>query len=106
MQSAYHNLPVVNGVQQKDGKQYAARLINRSNGSLTLDIAGAYPRRLPSGRGGEYSPAQLCPEIEDVSGKMDALLHGVWGQEMYRVVLTVKAEKLKNKINYRLSTTL
>lgn len=43
MQSAYHNLPIINGVQQKDGKEYAAKLISRSNGRLTLDIAPAYP---------------------------------------------------------------
>ena len=43
MQSAYHNLPIINGVQQKDGKEYAAKLINRNNGRLTLDIAPAYP---------------------------------------------------------------
>lgn len=43
MQSAYHNLPIINGVQQKDGKEYAAKMISRGNGRLTLDIAPAYP---------------------------------------------------------------
>lgn len=43
MQSAYHNLPLINGTQQKDGKRYAARVVGRKAGILTLDIAGAYP---------------------------------------------------------------
>ena len=43
MQSAYHNLPLINGVMQKDGRQYAAKVISRKAGTLTLDIAGAYP---------------------------------------------------------------
>ena len=43
MQSGYHNLPQINGFDQKDGKQYAAKVISHKDGQLTLDIAGAYP---------------------------------------------------------------
>jgi hypothetical protein len=47
MQSAYHNLPTINGVMQKNGKQYAARNVQyrTSDDSVlfSLDIAGAYP---------------------------------------------------------------
>ena len=43
MQSAYHNLPQINGSDQKDGKQYAARLVSHKDGQLCLDIAAAYP---------------------------------------------------------------
>lgn len=47
MQSAYHNLPTINGVMQKNGKQYTGRDVKyRSSGDetqFTLDIAGAYP---------------------------------------------------------------
>lgn len=43
MQSAYHNLPLINGVMQKDGRQYAAKVVSRKAGTLALDIAGAYP---------------------------------------------------------------
>jgi hypothetical protein len=43
MQSGYHNLPQINGVDQKDGKQYAAKVVSHKDGQLTLDIAGAYP---------------------------------------------------------------
>lgn len=43
MQSGYHNLPQINGIDQKDGKQYAAKVISHKEGQLCLDIAGAYP---------------------------------------------------------------
>jgi len=45
--SAYHNLPVINGYQQKDGKQYAASGVKyeagRGGSSLVMDIGKAYP---------------------------------------------------------------
>ncbi len=47
MQSAYHNLPTVNGVMQAAGRQYAAREVSYRSGDdaaeFALDIAGAYP---------------------------------------------------------------
>ena len=43
MQSQYHNLPQINGIDQKDGKEYAAQLISHMDGLLCLDIAIAYP---------------------------------------------------------------
>jgi hypothetical protein len=48
MQSAYHNLPTVNGAMQQPGREFAARDIryhkdNRS-ASLSLELAGAYPK--------------------------------------------------------------
>lgn len=43
MQSAYHNLPQINGIDQKDGKQYKASVVRQSGRSMTLDIAPAYP---------------------------------------------------------------
>ncbi|SFT08646.1 heparinase II/III family protein [Paenibacillus sp. BC26] len=47
MQSAYHNVPIVNGVQQRNGSSYRAddvycKLDDRS-ASLSMDIGGAYP---------------------------------------------------------------
>ncbi len=48
MQSAYHNLPTINGVEQKDGIEFAARdahyTVGDSAASLAMDIARAYPR--------------------------------------------------------------
>ena len=43
MQSDYHNLPLINGQSQKDGKQYCAEVIGYRKGQLTLDISKAYP---------------------------------------------------------------
>lgn len=48
MQSGYHNLPAVNGLMQRDGKEYAAKNHIFSSGRdsvlFSLDIAGAYPK--------------------------------------------------------------
>ena len=47
MQSAFHNLPTINGVMQEAGRKFAARNAtyksNESYAQLTMDIAGAYP---------------------------------------------------------------
>jgi hypothetical protein len=47
MQSDYHNLPTIDGVQQAPGEQFAARNVtykaNETSAELSLDIAGAYP---------------------------------------------------------------
>ncbi len=48
MQSAYHNLPTVNGVQQQEGEEFRASDVayraNASAAELSLDIASAYPK--------------------------------------------------------------
>lgn len=41
--SAYHNLPVINGVEQKDGKAFTASEVRYADGVLTMDLAKAYP---------------------------------------------------------------
>lgn len=47
MQSAYHNVPLVNGVMQKEGREFAARAVayaaNDDSAALRMDIAAAYP---------------------------------------------------------------
>jgi hypothetical protein len=47
MQSAYHNLPTINGIMQKDGRQYAARDVAYESAEgfaqLKMNIASAYP---------------------------------------------------------------
>jgi len=47
MQSAYHNLPTINGVMQKNGEEYRASDVDYEAGSkkvsFTLDISKAYP---------------------------------------------------------------
>ncbi|WP_028902955.1 heparinase II/III family protein [Prevotella sp. P6B4] len=140
MQSGYHNLPQINGIDQKDGKDFAARVISHKDGQLTLDIAGAYPaeakvktwkRTVSAMKSGiivtedfelnettaptrlmlittnrhalkhiSYNANQLEASIEDISKQLDPLLQGMWGQEMYRIVLTVKSSKTKQQIRY------
>jgi hypothetical protein len=47
MQSAFHNLPTINGVMQKDGREFWARGVSyksdENGADFRLDIAGAYP---------------------------------------------------------------
>jgi hypothetical protein len=47
MQSSYHNLPVINGVQQSAGREFAARQVKYTQSAqtaeLTLELAGAWP---------------------------------------------------------------
>ena len=38
--------------------------------------------------------------VEDISGNLDPLLQGMWGQQMYRIILTVKSTATKNKLKY------
>jgi hypothetical protein len=142
MQSGYHNLPQINGIDQKDGKAFAAKVISHKDGQLTLDIAGAYPaeaavkswkRTVTATKSGisvtedyelsdfiaptrlmlmttnrdalkhiRYNSNQLEATIEDISDKLDPLLQGMWGKEMYRIVLTMKSAKTKQKIRYKI----
>lgn len=47
MQSQYHNVPTINGVQQRAGKSFTAKGVEArqltNGGSFMLDMAGAYP---------------------------------------------------------------
>ncbi len=45
MQSNYHNLPMINGVAEKDGAKYHSQNVSFDNAksSFSLDLAGAYP---------------------------------------------------------------
>ena len=47
-----------------------------------------------------YDARQLEAAVEDVSSLLDPLLRQMWGQQMYRVVLTVKQNTLKAKLKY------
>ncbi|MCH3981743.1 MAG: heparinase II/III-family protein [Prevotella sp.] len=44
MQSAYHNLPTINGTMEKNGKEFGARNVMFKDGILTMDISQAYPK--------------------------------------------------------------
>lgn len=153
MQSAYHHLPTINGVQQAPGAHFAARDVAFEAGEavtqFSLDIGGAYPpeagvkhwrrtirlRRgqaievvddyalnhapqsltmslltpsevslatpgqialtpaeLPDGRQSAagivaYDAARFTPSVETIA-ITDQRMNGVWGQHLYRIVLT------------------
>ena len=44
MRSEYHNLPTINGIDQRPGKQFASQnaVFDEESGKLTLDLASAY----------------------------------------------------------------
>ena len=152
MQSQYHNLPQINGTDEKDGKQYAARVISQKPGQLTLDIARAYPEaaavkswkrsisamksaisvtedyqlstfRKPvrlmlltpvkpevtaSGKHGvrlgnhgiAFDRREMTAAVENISDKLDPVLRRMWGDHLYRIVLTLKATATHNKVKY------
>ena len=41
--SAYHNVPLIGGTEQRAGRAYAAREVRCEPDGLSLDLAGAYP---------------------------------------------------------------
>lgn len=47
MQSAFHNLPTINGIMQKDGLEYSSKNVSfdfsATVSSITMDISDAYP---------------------------------------------------------------
>lgn len=45
MRSEYHNLPTVNGIDQRPGRGYASKnaVFDEESGKLTLDLSAAYP---------------------------------------------------------------
>ena len=153
MQSAYHNLPQINGFDQHEGTNYHATKVQYEPFSLAMDIASAYPkeakvkmwkRSLSLKRGDSieinehyqlekwmqpqrimlltpvqpimlrrgvlqlgdnqllYPHQQVTVKIEDISSKMDILLHKVWGDNLYRIVMTIDSKQLTNNIKYTL----
>ena len=140
MQSGYHNLPQINGIDEKEGREYAAKVVDHHDGRLTLDIAGAYPveagvkswkRTVSAGREAvtvtedyelrelrepirlmlmttrpdalshlRFDSSQLSATTEDISDKLDPLLQGMWGRQMYRIVLTATSRQKKGVIKY------
>ena len=85
MQSAYHNLPTINGVQQSPGRKYAARSAayraDDGMAEIALDIARAYPeeagvnawvRTVTLNRGTDITITDAC-DLKGISG--DLTLH-------------------------------
>ena len=47
-----------------------------------------------------YDVKQLTAQSEDISTLLDPVLQQMWGNHMYRIILTVKDNKLKGKLKY------
>ena len=47
-----------------------------------------------------YDDKQLTAQSEDITPLLDSVLRQMWGNHMYRIILTVKDQKLKGKIKY------
>ncbi len=45
MQSAWHNLPTIDGYMQSDGKEYASSDVCIESNSISMDISGTYPSK-------------------------------------------------------------
>lgn len=152
MQSAYHNLPQINGADQHEGKQFAASDVLPLDNGVSMELATAYPKAakvkswkrslwlegqkvvvreqyhldtmltaprvflltpcvpkvLSDGlirlgkRMLSVDPADVMITTEDLSPKLDTLLQKVWGNHLYRVVLTIRKQSLHNSIQYTL----
>ena len=152
MQSGYHNLPQINGTDQRDGKEYGSRVIRQDRQQIVLDLAGAYPAEAAVSKWQRsmmlkknvlkvtedyelttwkaptrlmlmtivepklatkgsidigphrltYDASQLEADIEDASSLLDPLLQKVWGQRMFRIVLTVKSQSVKGQVSWQL----
>jgi hypothetical protein len=152
MQSGYHNLPQINGTDQRNGKTYKAQVVDHSKTSVTLELAGAYPEtaavdswqrtvslqrdkvrvqeryklrehKAPTrlmlmttvspdtsrpgvvklgSRTLSYNPSQLSASVEDISAQLDPLLKGMWGERLFRIVLTLQSTRLTDTIVYHI----
>lgn len=152
MQSQYHNLPQINGIDQHDGKQFAAKIMAKGKRSITLDIAGAYPKdahvtswlRSATLKGSqivindkyeldavngttrlmyitpvkpdidskgiikmgshtlEYPTNLAEASVETISIHQDPVLHEMWGDNLYRICLTIKNERPSGNITVKI----
>ncbi|HMH23928.1 MAG TPA: heparinase II/III family protein [Puia sp.] len=68
--SAYHNLPVINGFQQPEGRQYAASDVrygsDGKSASLTMDLTAAYPKEAGIG---DWQRTVRIDKKEGIKGK-------------------------------------
>lgn len=156
MQSGYHNLPIINGVEQAPGRDYKARKVSFQDASdaahITIDITDAYPKKAgvrswlrsyelrrdvvsrvviednyelahtdelkfvfmlaqkPELQDGQivlkagtiplvmkHKGADLLPQVEEIHIE-DARLRPVWGEYLYRLVLTAHQPKTAGQV--------
>lgn len=50
----------------------------------------------------KYAPSQLSVTVEDKSELLEPLLAGMWGKQLYRIVMEVRGKDTAGKITYRI----
>lgn len=64
MQSCYHNLPTIEGLDQQNGAEYCASDVktafHETESSISMELSGAYPMRDSLGSGMEGNPGKTC----------------------------------------------
>ncbi len=85
MQSGWHNLPTINGVDQREGGAFKAKDVNCNNTHFEADIAGAYPEDAEVNRWKrsidvKNRDIKICEIFDLKSVKAPNLLHFLtWG---------------------------
>lgn len=85
MQSGYHNLPTINGVMQKDGREYAARVLeytcDGADTSLLISLKDAYPSKAGIGSWERHfvlNRTQSCVTVTDTFSFADGSGGACW----------------------------
>ena len=47
-----------------------------------------------------YDAKQLTATVEDLTPLLDFVLQQMWGQHLYRIVLTLRSNQLKQRVRY------
>ena len=111
MRSEYHNLPTINGIDQRPGRTYASRnaVFEEESGKLTLDLTAAYPAEAAIA---EYIRSAV---IEDGKAIVcDELTSAKDGSVTFNLLCNVKPENIEKgsftihgkKVNFDESLTL
>ena len=111
MRSEYHNLPTINGIDQRPGKQFASQnaVFEEESGKLTLDLAAAYPADAAIA---EYIRSAV---IEDGKAVVyDEIISKKDGNVTFNLLCNVKPENIEKgsftihgkKINFDESLTM
>ncbi len=94
MQSAWHNLPTINGVDQGAGAGYRAEDAARSRstaGSARSSSPGPAGRRSPPGASpGPRSSTTRGASRRASRRRTDSRLRAVWGGRLFRIMLTAR----------------
>lgn len=115
MQSAYHNLPIINGTEQLYGKEYRAKSVdfNPRKKKIAIDISTAYPKESATEkwvRGYALTKNKLVIEdsfkLKEVNeqNEIHFMLHGEVEVEAGRVMISNSGESIQISFDANLFT--